>query len=123
MSSLATIASNAQFADVKQMNAWYDQVMTNARERRLDRVRSGDGPRACAGLGVGERRLVGAEVPWSIDGGEGRLLCFTNESDQNALFWTNTATAVGSIAVSPAADSRLEELVTEWARSPYRVAD
>jgi hypothetical protein len=51
------------------------------------------------------------------------MLCFVNESDQNALFWTNDVTGIGSVAVSPAADASLGTMVEEWLRSPYRLAD
>lgn len=120
---VASIASNAQFASVAEMDAWYDEIATDARENRLEEVLDGDDLQACDGLGVGDRRWVGAVVPWSVDGANGRLLCFTNENDLNALFWTDEATAVGSVAVSPAANAPLDQLVEEWTRSPYRTAD
>jgi hypothetical protein len=120
---VATIASNAQFASVDEMNAWYLAVVADARDRRLDEVREGDDLRVCQGLGVGPARLVGGEAPWEIDGADGRLLCFTNESDLNAVFWTDNATAIGSVAVSPAASTNLDQLVVEWLQAPYRTAD
>ena len=120
---LATVASNAQFASVAEMDAWYDAVAGDARTRRLQEVRGGADPGICMGLGRDAARLIGGETRWAIEGGQGRLLCFTNENDLNALFWTDETTAVGSVAVSPAADGLLEQLVEEWTRSPYRVAD
>jgi hypothetical protein len=120
---VATVASHAQFSDVDAMNAWYDAVVTNAREERLRAVREGTSPAACRRLGARRRRWTGADVTWGSERAHGRLLCFVNETDQNALFWTNEATGVGSVAVSPATDASLREMIDEWVRSPYRLAD
>jgi len=120
---VATIASNAQFAGVAEMDAWYDEVATDARDNRLQELREGGDASVCAGLGVGDQRWTGGLAPWAIDGADGRLLCFTNESDLNVVFWTDNTTAIGSVAVSPAASGPLDQLVVEWAGSPYRTAD
>jgi serine/threonine-protein kinase len=120
---VATIASHAQFSDGAAMNAWYDTVVSTAREERLREVLDGADPTACQALGDGDRRWSGADVGWTSDHAQGRMLCFVNESDQNALFWTNDVTGIGSVAVSPAADASLGTMVEEWLRSPYRLAD
>ncbi|HSK91341.1 MAG TPA: serine/threonine-protein kinase [Euzebyales bacterium] len=121
---VASIVSHAQFASVADMDTWYDAVAGDARERRLQEVRASTDPAACNGLGAAnELRWVGAEIAWTLDDAQGRLLCFVNESDQNTLFWTNDATAVGSVAVSSAANAPLDQLVGEWTTSPYRNAD
>jgi hypothetical protein len=39
------------------------------------------------------------------------------------VFWTDNATAIGSVAVSPAASTNLDQLVVEWLQAPYRTAD
>jgi serine/threonine protein kinase len=120
---VATVASHAQFADLAAMDQWYDGVVTNAREERLRQVLDGDDPAACRRLGAGRRRWTGADVAWTSQDARGRLLCFVNETDQNALFWTNEATGVGSVAVSPAGDATLRAMIDEWLRSPYRLAN
>jgi len=120
---VATVASHAQFADLAAMDAWYDEVVTNAREERLRAVLSGDDPAVCHRLGARRRRWTGADVAWASEGAGGRLLCFVNETDQNALFWTNEATGIGSVAVSPAADATLGTMIDEWLGSPYRFAN
>lgn len=119
---VATVASHAQFLTVDEMNGWYDGVLTEAREERLDTVLEGVRPGTCAGLGSGPQRLAGANTIWSAGDAHGRMLCFVNESDQNTLFWTNDATGIGSVAVSPAVHP-LGTMVLEWQRSSYRLAD
>jgi serine/threonine protein kinase len=120
---VATIASHAQFRTTDEMNAWFDGVVDNAREERLQSVLDGVRPGACRALGFGRRRWTGASTLWSAGDARGRMLCFVNESSQNALFWTNDATGIGSVAVSPAANARLGTMVREWQRSSYRLAD
>jgi serine/threonine-protein kinase len=120
---VATVVSHAQFLTADEMNAWFDGVLSNARAERLDTIVDGTRPNSCRGLGFGRRRLTGAHVTWSTGDSHGRLLCFVNESNQNVLFWTNDATGVGSVGVSPAAGERLGAMVREWQRSRYRLAD
>jgi hypothetical protein len=121
--SVTTVASHAQFRTIDDMNAWFDGVLANAREERLQAVLEGVRPGACRGLGSGRRRWTGASTVWSAGDARGRMLCFVNESNENALFWTNDATGVGSVAVSPAADDRLGTMVREWQRRSYRLAN
>jgi serine/threonine-protein kinase len=113
----ATVVSHAQFGEVSTMDEWFSGVLDDVGRVRGFSLSAVDDPSGCAGLGQGDTRNDVGRTGWQAGGAGGRLLCFVNESDQNALFWTNAAMATGGVAVSPAAGddaTALIDLVDQW---------